>query len=179
MAIHNISNGSDTGLALYNGGSTPINFVELWLCTSGNGSAPATWVELSQLWRCTAANFITGVFSWVQFIATDKYRPAAVPQSVSATAGTLPGRPTTVRWTEDTTHTPPGVDYALQIVPHNLTQGTQDATINLPVGRSGTSDLYATPGGWNSGDEIYFDLFYVDASGYTGPFATTSFVFLP
>lgn len=180
MPIHAISY-SDFGLYAYNGGSTPIGFRHLYVCAAGDllGGGVYSWIELSQVWRCTSANPGTGVYAWQQFISTDKYAPKAVPQSVSATAGAYGGRPSTVNWVEDTTHSPGGTSYALQIVPHNVSQGTQATTINLPSGRSGTSYTFATPSGWNTGDDVYFTLFYVDGSGYVGPAVDTGYILIP
>lgn len=177
MPIHQISN-SDFGLLAYNGGGTPVGFREVYVCESAGGGV-STWVQVAAMWRCTSANPTTGAYVWQQFIATDKYRPTAVPQSVSATAGAYGGRPSVVTWTEDTTHTPHGSGYTLMILPYNVTQGTTATAISLPSPRSGATYTFATPSGWNSGDEINFTLSYTDGGGYPGPTAVTGNIYIP
>ena len=170
MPIHEISN-SGGGVYLTNGsGSWPVNARHVYI-TSGGGA----WTQIAQGYRLATANYVTMSANWVQAFATDKYAPTVGVAAASATAGISPGRPTTVNWTEGSG----GNSYTLVILPKNLTQAIQDSPITLTPGRSGTSYLYTTPAGWHSGDDIYFQLYYQDANGYTGPITTTNTVILP
>lgn len=138
-------------------------------------TGPGAWIEISQGWRLATANYVTGSANWVQTFATNKYAPTVAVASASATAGISPGRPTTVNWVEGSG----GNGYTLAILPKNLTQAVQASLITLSPGRGGTSYLFTTPGGWNSGDDIYFTLYYLDSSGYAGPTINTNSVTLP
>lgn len=164
MPIHAISTG-DEGIALYNGGSSPIVGREVYIYDSG-------WIQASQLWHCTSANPITGVYTWVQFAATDKYAPTVAPASYSLNQ-TLAGRPVVCSYVDQT---PIGVNYTIFLYINNLTVGTGNILVaSFNVGRATSGHANYFPTGWSAGDTLSGYATYEDSNGYAGPQTTTVF----
>lgn len=165
MSVHQISNGSDQGLMLYNGaGVSKINFRQLFVCTGASPSS--SWIEFAELWHCTVANPGTGSYTWVKFCVMDKYAPTIALSAYDLTQANSVA-PLKIHYTDNPSG---GSSRIINVGLHNTTQGLI-ANQQLAVGGRASPGTFNTsvPSGWVTGDIISSFAEYIDSYGYNGP----------